>query len=723
MIAVFRGMTGLQATLFGLFVASGFCGLLYQVVWVRLAFAHFGVITPVLSVVLAVFMAGLGIGAYVGGRLVRDVSVRLGVSPVVIYALAEVLIGAGAFTVPVMFGLGSEWLLTQGASSSGTYLVLSGLIIAAAILPWCILMGATYPLMLEFIRQADQDASRSFSFLYLANVIGAMFGTIATAVILVEIFGFTRTWMIAATVNVLIAITSLVLAARVPHAPKPREALPRGATTPEDRKRLWILFLTGFVSLALEVVWTRAFTYVLHTTIYAFAMILATYLAATWVGSALYRLLHGTPRALSNATLMQMLGLAALLPVVVNDPNVQSSGIIVLASIAPVCGILGYLTPKLVDEYARGNPDRTGWCYSINIMGGILGPLVAGYGLLAVLDVRVAQLLLALPLVALSLASLRGAGIARRGAVVVPAALLIGVGALFSRSYEEGVARGGPREVFRDHVATVVAHGTGMDRGLLVNGTGIAKLTPITKVMAHLSLATHGNAGSAVAICFGMGTTLRSMRAWGIEAVGVDLSPSVIEAFPFFHADAAEVAADPRIGIVADDGRRYLSRAGRRFDVIAVDPPPPPEAAGSSLLYSREFYVTVQRRLAPGGLMHQWLATGNPQILRATLRTLVESFPHVLIYWSVEDWGLHVLASMQPIRPLTSDELLARMPEAARRDLMEWYPDRRIEDVVARILSRQVTVASILEDPRTPIVTDDRPYNEYYVLRNRGLMR
>ena len=713
----------MQAALFALFVASGFCGLLYQVVWVRLAFAHFGVITPVLSVVLSVFMAGLGIGAFVAGRLVRDVSLRFGLSPLVLYALAELLIGAGAFSVPVLFGFGAEWLLTQGASGSGAYLTLSGLIIAAAILPWCILMGATFPLMLEFVRQAGQDGSRSFSFLYLANVIGATFGTVATAMVLVEIFGFTRTWMIAAAVNALIAVSSLVLAARVPHAPRPREALPRGATTPEDRRRLWILFLTGFVSLALEVVWTRAFTYVLHTTIYAFAMILATYLMATFLGSALYRLLHGTPRALSNASLMQMLGLAALLPVVINDPNVQASGLVVLASIAPVCAILGYLTPKLVDEYARGNPDRTGWCYSINIMGGILGPLVAGYGLLAVLDVRVAQLLLALPLVGLSLASLRGTGLARRGAVVLPSALLIGVGALVSRSYEEGAARGGPREVFRDHVATVVAHGTGMERGLLVNGTGIAKLTPITKVMAHLTLATHGHARSAVAICFGMGTTLRSMRAWGIEAVGVDLSPSVIEAFPFFHADAAAVAADPRIGIVADDGRRFLSRAGRSFDVIAVDPPPPPEAAGSSLLYSREFYATVQRRLAPGGLMHQWLATGNPAILRATLRTLVESFPHVLIYWSVEDWGLHVLASMQPITPLTPEAFLARLPEAARRDLMEWYPDRRIEDVAARILSRRVTAASILDDPDTPTITDDRPYNEYYVLRNRGLMR
>jgi hypothetical protein len=59
---------GLYVTLFGLFLASGFCGLLYQVVWLRLAFAAFGVITPVLSIVLSVFMLGLSLGSWAGGR-------------------------------------------------------------------------------------------------------------------------------------------------------------------------------------------------------------------------------------------------------------------------------------------------------------------------------------------------------------------------------------------------------------------------------------------------------------------------------------------------------------------------------------------------------------------------------------------------------------------------------------------------------------------------------
>src|SRR5260370_12843495 len=74
--------------LFLLFFCSGFCSLLYQVVWVRMAFAHFGVITPVLSVVLSVFMLGLGLGSWLGGKWARWSRSRLKISPASFYPSA-----------------------------------------------------------------------------------------------------------------------------------------------------------------------------------------------------------------------------------------------------------------------------------------------------------------------------------------------------------------------------------------------------------------------------------------------------------------------------------------------------------------------------------------------------------------------------------------------------------------------------------------------------------
>ena len=71
--------------LFLLFLISGFCGLLYQVIWTRLAFAAFGIITPVLSIVISVFMLGLGLGAWAAGRSVAALVRRTGVSAAAFY--------------------------------------------------------------------------------------------------------------------------------------------------------------------------------------------------------------------------------------------------------------------------------------------------------------------------------------------------------------------------------------------------------------------------------------------------------------------------------------------------------------------------------------------------------------------------------------------------------------------------------------------------------------
>ena len=186
-----------------------------------------------------------------------------------------------------------------------------------------------------------------------------------------------------------------------------------------------------------------------------------------------------------------------------------------------------------------------------------------------------------------------------------------------SQSYEDLAGRGGPREVHRDHAATAIAYGADFDRGLLVNGVGITMLTPVTKVIAHLPLAMHGKAHDGLVICFGMGTTFRSMVSWGVDTTAVDLTRSVINSFGFFHSDADAVRARPNAHVVVDDGRRFLLRTDKAFDVIVLDPPPPVAAAGSSLLYSTEFYEAARRRLRPGGSPAAMDAAGRPTPARS----------------------------------------------------------------------------------------------------------
>lgn len=428
------------------------------------------------------------------------------------------------------------------------------------------------------------------------------------------------------------------------------------------------------------------------------------------------------------ASVEQILGalcLFSLLPALLNDPRFNQSIALTLGSIVPFCLALGYLTPRLIDAYSQGSPTAAGWAYSINICGGILGPLVAGYGLLPAIGTRAALLALSAPIFVLFIGATWGVEHAwrRRIEVSLSFAALFAFAAFVSRSYEDGIFYPGPHEVRRDYAATAVAYGEGMSKRLLVNGVGMTFLTPITKIMAHLALAIHNHATAGLVICFGMGTTFRSMHSWAIDTTAVELSPSVAESFGFFFPDFQQVLSDPRAHIVIDDGRRYLARSNTKFDVITLDPPPPIEAAASSLLYSKEFYDVAKDHLAPGGILQQWFPGGEDKIQYAVVRSLREAFPYVVAFKSIEDWGYHFLASMSPIDDLTTEELVARLPEGAKRDLMEWSANQSIEKMARSILARRMDVRGLLPPDREDmIVTDDRPYNEYFFLRRTGLL-
>jgi spermidine synthase len=586
-------------------------------------------------VVLSVFMLGLAIGSWVGGRLIPVWTARTGGSAIFFYAGAELLIGTGALQVPRMFALGKHLLLTSGEENSFQYLSLSAVVLAASILPWCICMGATFPLMMAYVREQTGPSPQSFSFLYLANVLGAMSGTLLTAFVLVEMFGFHLTLQMAAMGNCLIAVIAGWQGWRQqrpsgqprekPAPPTPLELpLPNQA---RNRQIRGILFATGFCAMAMEVVWTRAFTPVLKTEVYSFASIVFTYLGATFIGSWGYRrdLKKKAPK--TTASLMAFLVVVVLLPIVATDPRfVKMSWVfdihavdlfIVLASICPFCALLGYLTPALIDEYAAGEPTIAGRAYAINVLGCILGPLVASYLLLPCLSEHWAMVALSLPFFGFYLAGRKLLPKWQRSASGLAVGAIAVLALLICHDFQDQVAeQAGHVEVHRDYAASVVSAGSGMNRILLVNGIGMTALTPITKFMVHLPMAYHaGKPESVLIICFGMGTCYRSALTWGVPTTAVELIPDVPRAFSFYHADASTVLNNPNGRIVIDDGRRFLERTQEKYDVIVVDPPPPIQAAGCSLLFSTEFYDLVKQHLKPGGILQAWIPAGGDQTI------------------------------------------------------------------------------------------------------------
>jgi hypothetical protein len=103
---------------------------------------------------------------------------------------------------------------------------------------------------------------------------------------------------------------------------------------------------------------------------------------------------------------------------------------------------------------------------------------------------------------------------------------------------------------------------------------------------------------------------------------------------------------------------------------------------------------------------------------QAALRSMAESFPYVRCFSSVTGWGVHMLGSMEPIELRDAGQLAGRMPESARRDLLEWSPTNNAAAYLGRVVAGEFSVAQALNPDTAIEITDDRPFNEYYLLRH-----
>lgn len=244
-----------------------------------------------ISTVLAAFMAGLGLGSWASGHISRKYEARMAFHPLLLYAATELSIGISALVVPYELLLGGRLLHHTILSFAGRQF-LAGVWTSITLIPWCACMGATFPFaMLAIKRESGGDKQHSFSYLYLANVLGAIVGT-TLPLLLIELYGFHSTLYVGAILNLLLASSAAALAVT---AEKSSGMVARVQTEPQASGEraastlLWLLFGTGITSMGAEVVWTRLYTPSVGTLVYAFAAILALYLAATYIGSWFYR--------------------------------------------------------------------------------------------------------------------------------------------------------------------------------------------------------------------------------------------------------------------------------------------------------------------------------------------------------------------------------------------------------------------------------------------------
>jgi spermidine synthase len=725
------------------FFFSGFCALLYQLVFLRLAFSAFGVITPVVSLVLSIFMCGLGLGAWLGGKAIGPLKARTRTTALVWYGLAEIFIGLSAFAVPASFSLSEKILLTAGESNSLQYLLLTAFCLAISLLPWTLIMGTTFVLGMAFLREFPEPNKRTFGLLYAANVCGAVVGTCCTAFVLIEIFGFHGTLYVGAVLNFLIGAAALTLGLQIK---SPAISTAVNSVTGSDDASVsasltsklkhscfltyFILFSTGFATMAMEVVWMRAFTKLLGNQVYSFATLLVVYLFSTTIGCLLYKEDSVKKSIRESKDILLWAALFAFFPVIASDPRLHMPGLLAVTfAVLPFSGVIGYLTPMLIDDFAQGDEELAGRAYAMNVVGCVLGPLVSGYILLPMFGCKLSLILLAVPFALFAFYQTTVEKTSRSAIFAVACVALLS-GSFACASWEDAamlppeISRKNPPRVENDYVATTMAFGEGFARQLTVNGFSMTNLEPSTKFMAHLPLIFCAKPKSVLVICFGMGTSFRSALSWDIPTTVIDLVPGVPKMFSYFYDDTEKVLKDKNAKVIVDDGRRYLSRMNEKFDVITVDPPQPLAVAGSSLLYSREFYALCKAHLNEGGIVQEYLpiVKDSKIVTSAVLRSMSKSFKYVKLYKLLGGWGYHLFASNTPFPVLTPEQMVAKLTTRELNDFSEFEgtPDKKVGLLrdIQTVLNQEENTNDILAlTPDHLVMSDDRPLNEYWLMR------
>jgi spermidine synthase len=740
-----------------IFILSGAAGLMYEVVWSRQLVLVFGNTTQAVSTILTGFFGGMAIGSVVGGRYADRVR-----SPIRLYGVIELVLVVVVLLTPITFRLLHE--LYRGFYPSletvpGAIALLRFFLALLALAPATVLMGATLPTLTRQLT-GDRHLSAAFGRLYAANTVGAIVGTFAAGLILIELLGLTGTLFVAAACSGIAGVVALWLArgadgdeapARPVEAPSSaRVAVADAARSARPTLALAVAFVSGLTSLGYQVLWTRLLSSGTGNSTYVFTMILGTFLIGIAIGAAAFTVLRpriGRPvGAIAVAqVVVAFLAFSSLVVIIGNpgplDPNrvLESAWAIVgpvLLVVLPTTIVMGFTFPAssaLLGDAPDQVASNAGRLLAANTIGAIVATFAIPFIVIPLVGSPTAVAVLALINVLTAMVLVWRAttwGPVPRAATAIAASVIglaIVVGTLTPGTVvDPGEARvrneGG--QIFASHedeIASVQA-GQVVAQELWVTGTSMTLLTVDAKLMPILPLLLRPQSESALTVAFGMGSAYRSALIAGLRTDAVELVPSVPLMFGYFYPDADQVLADPNGRLIVTDGRNHMELTDDTYDIIVTDPPPPIESSGASVISSLEYYQAGHARLNPGGVMMQWTPYGSTvDEFRAHLRTFHAVFHHVLIAFGPGGYGFFMFGSDEPMsfEDEAIEEVLAR--PGVLEEISSAYdsPESTVEGWRNKIRS----LVWIADDEvaaftgEGPLITDDRPLPEYFLLR------
>lgn len=739
-----------------LFLLSGAAGLIYEIVWERLLELYFGVTMVSVTLIVSAYMAGLGVGSLIGGRIARNFKNTL-----FLYGILEIGIA--------LFGLVSlQIIVWVGQAMAGAPYILVFLISFAILLIPTTLMGMTLPLLTQSFVDRVDVSGRVIGLLYGINTLGAALGTLLAGYVLIGLYGFDGAVYVAVLLNGLVGLFAFALS-------RWQFALAGGseaAQTTTSGNIIWgyrtILvasFLVGFIGLGFEMLWIRILLIVNKNTAYAFPSILLVFLLGLALGGYLWgRKADTSPDPVALFCKIELGGAAVsaitfllfafslqyqpswienfaetqkpVLPFVeANDQfwfsrrallvNLWNYFLPILILVLPASLVMGGGLPVL-DRLSINNPllsgRRVGDIHLANIVGSVAGSLAISFLLLPTIGSEWTMRLLVLSTflfpVLYFLGNVRERSFYKNDVALFSIGLIALVGffllpprgEFYSRLYSYGT---GQESVISESGDSVLAltydSASAHQAGLFWIGGEINSLFPALGIYEERSLMCAGASQPKRILIIGFGGGFSTLFYESIpeveEIVVVELLSDIAPFLRRNMASARMALDDPRLTYLVDDGRRYLNASPQdKFDLISIDPLRV-HTAGHNNLYSEEALNIYRRHLTPNGALCAWMDE-----FHVIPHTMAQVFPYVDQYRNEL-----MVASSQPIHYQTEymDEVAARYADLTG----ELYgPTGGVHlDHRTGIQSFQRDQSQILrEEGHRPILRDMDPWLEYY---------
>jgi spermidine synthase len=733
--------------LFVLFFVSGFTALLYQVVWQRMLGLFSGSDIRSITLVIAAYLLGLGLGGMVGGRWSDHLSRHRAIQ---VYGFSNLGIGVFAFFSRFLF----YDLLFHQFSALVASLLWTLMIAFASLLIPTFLMGMSLPLLAKAISPTSNRAAPWIGLLYGVNTLGSGVGTLLGGWYIIGTLGYEQTVYLGAILNVMVGCVALNLARSFQGDRFPKASGAVASTSSTDRLiGQWslLVFLSGFSAISLEIIWFRILDTVLQSIAYTYAHLLAFILISNALGSilgaALVRFIHRPKQVflwiqgfVIAYALISIWLLSLYLQVHPTDLRTEIGYIdlnhvnpevwfkyfaLPFLVMAPPNILLGFYFPlvqRIVQTHDRQIGQRVGLIQVANILGNTVGSLLTGLILLEQFGTAGSLRLLAfIGLFFVLLSYPMGLNVKRSGGVAIAliATLVATVVALPNNSRLWAGLHGiQPQQYLlaaedsTGIAAITEAKGQGT---LLASGQAQANFPYLVvhALLGCLPALSHPAPRQVMIIGLGSGGTAHTIgvnpltqTVQVIELLGAELNVLKQYAQRPLGEPLKMLFQDPRYRFIVGDGRRELMLSQSQFDLIETDAIYPWRSR-AGMLYSQEFFQEVQAHLAPGGIFVEWDV--GPGI--------AQTFRNVFPYVTQLNLGHKLYVLMGSEHPVAFDRptLLNKLNST---------------EVLNFLDKAQVDVAPIREAVRTadvhmyshaqngqpkPVNTDLFPRSEYYL--------